>query len=243
MYDIHSHLLFGIDDGSKSIEESIDLLKKMEKAGIEKLMLTPHYIENSKYNCNNEKKEEIFKELKKRAKEENIHIDLYLGNECYYARNLLELIERKEVRTLNKSKYILFEFPLRQGQQGFVSETVSSLVSNGYIPILAHPERYEFLQKYPSIVEEYLRLGIQLQGNFTSLFGKYGRKPQKNLKYFLKKKWISLLGSDTHHEVNFDVKKLEKKLLRITKDPEYVEKLMKGNFETVINNEELGMIR
>ncbi len=243
MYDIHSHILFGVDDGCKTMEESIRLLKEMEAAGTEKLMLTPHYIENSKYNCNNEEKYKRFDALKLEAKKHKINIELYLGNECYYATNLVELLVRREIRTLNHSKYILFEFPLRQGQQPFVSETISELVKNGFIPVLAHPERYEFIQKYPVILEEYLRLGMQLQGNFTSLFGKYGGKSKRTLKKLLKNHWISLLGSDTHHEVSYTSEKLEKKLLRITKDKDYVDRLLRRNFETVINDGELELIR
>ena len=64
MKDIHSHLLYGIDDGSKSIEESISLLKEMKKHGTTDLILTPHYVEGSNYNCNNESKEKLFTELK-----------------------------------------------------------------------------------------------------------------------------------------------------------------------------------
>ncbi len=243
MYDLHSHYLYGIDDGSKSIEESIELLKLIEKAGVQKLVLTPHYIENSKFNCNNEEKEKRFEILKNKAKEENIKVELFLGNECYFANNLIELIERGEIETINKSKYILFEFPLRQGQPQNVSEMISDLVIHGYVPILAHPERYEFLSQHPELVEEYLRLGLQLQGNYTSLFGKYGRKPKKFLKFYLKKKWISLLGSDSHHEIDFDEKRLKRKLLRITRDPKYVEKIMKTNFDIVINDGDLEMIR
>ena len=72
MKDIHSHLLYGVDDGSKSLEESIELLRKMEKAGVTDLMLTPHYIENSKYICNNKSKKKIFNILSTAVKNENI---------------------------------------------------------------------------------------------------------------------------------------------------------------------------
>ena len=112
MKDIHSHLIYGVDDGSKSLEESIELLKKMEKAGTTDLMLTPHYVENSKYVCNNKAKKEIFNKLKERAKKENININLYLGNEVFFTDKFLKLIKNGEIRTLNNSKYLLFEFPM-----------------------------------------------------------------------------------------------------------------------------------
>lgn len=242
MKDLHCHLLYGIDDGSNSIEESIELLKQMEKEGITECILTPHYIEESEYTCDNKQKTILFKRLVKKAKEENISIKLYLGNEAFITTNFLDLIKNKQIQTLNNSKYLLFEFPMRQiyNNTGFI---INELVSNGYSPILAHPERYHAFQKHPNLVEEYLRTGILLQGNFTSLFGKYGKKAQKTLKYFLKRKWITFLGSDTHHDVNFNSEKLQKKLLRITKDKDYVEKIMGNNFDKVINNEEMEIIR
>ena len=257
--DLHSHILYGIDDGSKTIEESIVLLKKMEKAGTKELILTPHYIENSKYNANNRSKEALFRQLKKKAKEEKINIDLYLGNEVFFSNNMIELIKKGEIKTLNKSKYLLFEFPMTRFYNNSLEviilfefpmtrfynnslEVINQLVSNGYIPVLAHPERYTEFQKNPSLVIEYLKSGVLLQGNFTSLFGKYGRHSRKVLKLYLKNKWITFIGSDAHHEVAYDNKKLEKMLLKITKDKEYTEELLSKNFDKVINNEDIGII-
>lgn len=242
MKDIHSHILYGIDDGSKSIDESIYLLKEMEKAGVEELILTPHYIEDSKYNCNNNSKNKIFEELKKEVKKENINIKLYLGNEVYITPRFIELLDKKEIQTLNNSKYLLFEFPLRHVYKN-TSEIISDITSHGYIPILAHPERYPIFQHHPDMLEEYLRKGVLIQCNLTSLFNVYGRIPKKIMKYFLKKKWVTFLGSDTHHKVQFNSKKLEKQLLRITKDKEYVDDLLNNNFNKIINNEDIGMIR
>lgn len=240
--DLHCHLLYGIDDGSKSIEESITLLKEMEKEGISECILTPHYIEESEYQCNNKNKKTLFNKLVKKAKEENISIKLYLGNEVFITSNFIELIKKGEIQTLNNSKYLLFEFPVRHiyNNTGII---INELVSNGYIPVLAHPERYYIFQKHPELLEEYLRSGLLLQANFTTLFGKYGKKAEKTLKFLLKKKWITFIGSDTHHDVKFNSKKLKKKLLRLTKDKEYVEALLYKNFDKVINNEEMAILR
>ena len=242
MKDLHTHLLFGIDDGSKSLDESIKLLKEMEKSGVTECLLTPHYIENSKYNCDNNKKEELFDELRKAAKTEDINIKLYLGNEVYMTSEFIRLLNEEKIKTLNGSHYLLFEFPMRQIYHN-TSEVINELVRNDYVPVLAHPERYEMVQKHPELIEEYLRCGMLLQGNYTSLFGKYGRKAEKTLKYFLKQKWISFLGSDTHHDVSFSEEKLRKKLLKITKDADYVEDLLVNNFDKVINNQKIGMLR
>ena len=242
MKDLHSHLLFGIDDGSKNIDESIELLKEMEKGGVTDLMITPHYIRKSNFNCNNKNKLELFKQLEKKKKEENININLYLGNEVYLSTKLLELIKKREIRTLNNKRYLLVEVPLHNKYNNTI-EIIQQVISKGIIPVLAHPERYEMFQKEPDYLEEYLSAGILMQGNFTSLFGKYGPKAKKLLIYYLKKKWITFLGSDTHHEVKYNEKKLYKMLLKITKDKEYVEDLMFNNFDKVINDEDISMIK
>ena len=242
MKDIHSHLLVGIDDGSESFEESIKILKLMEKSGITDLIITPHYVENSQYNCNNKDKKELFKQLIEKKDENNININLYLGNEVFFTSNIIDLIKQGEIRTLNNTRYLLIEFPLHNIYNNTL-EVIQRLVSKGVIPVLAHPESYEVFQNNPDIIKEYLRAGVLMQGNFTSLFGKYGPTPKKLLTYYLKNEWITFLGSDTHHEVKYDARKLEKMLLKVTKDKYYVKDLMENNFDKVINDEDIGMVR
>ena len=242
MKDLHSHILFGIDDGSNDISESISLLKSAEEQGITDLVLTPHYIEESKYTCNNEEKNKRFDELKQKAKENGISINLYLGNEVFMTENFLELLEKKEIQTINNTRYILFEFPMSNMLYNS-KEILYNLVVSGYVPILAHPERYKLFQKHPDHIDEYLRMGVLLQGNYKSLFGKYGSDAKKTLKYFLKKKKITFLGSDSHHDTDFKLKKLKKKLKSLVKDDNIVEDLLENNFNKVILNENIGIRR
>ena len=242
MKDLHCHLLFGIDDGSKTIEESIVLLKKMSEAGITDIILTPHYITHSKYQCNNADKRKLLTKLKNRIKKEKIDVSLYLGNEVFLTSQFIELLNNKEIATLNKSKYILFEFPMSHIYNN-TCEIIMELVSNGYIPVLAHPERYTMFMENPDLIEKYLQMGVLMQGNFTSLFGKYGRKSKKVLKYYIKKKYISFLGSDTHHDYNYDIKKLRKILNKITKDKDYIEDILNNNFDKVIKNDYISIIK
>ena len=241
MKDLHSHILFGIDDGCDNLQESIKLLKEMEKAGTTDLLLTPHYVEDTKYDCNNADKKLLFEELKVKAKMENIHINLYLGNEVFFTSEFLKYLKEGQIRTLNNSKYLLFELPVSNIYSNTL-EVLQQLTMNGCVPVLAHPERYLSIQKNPNSIVEFLRAGILLQGNLTSLFGKYGKDAEKTLKFLLKNKLISFLGSDTHHEVKYHEKKLEKELMKITKDKEYVQDLLYRNFDKVINDEDIPII-
>ena len=179
--DIHCHLLPGIDDGSNSIEESIEILRRAEKEGVSEIVLTPHYIENTRYNCNNKNKQDLFEKLKEAMEQSGINIKLYLGNENYMSMNFIDLLKNNEIMTINNSRYLLLEFPLNQIYKN-TKEYLYELVTEGYVPILAHPERYRDFQNNPDLVEEYTRMGILLQGNYKSLLGKYGSKAKKTLK-------------------------------------------------------------
>ncbi len=242
MRDLHSHLLYGIDDGSRSLEESIELLKKLEKEGIDSILLTPHYIENSKFSCNNSTKMAIFKELKEKVVREKININLYIGNEVFFTENFLNLLANQEIITLNNSKYLLFEFPMSRIYNN-TSKIIFELLNKDYIPILAHPERYKLFQEHPEEIEKYLRMGVQLQGNVSSLFGEYGKESRKTIEKFLKKKFYTFLGTDIHRELNFNSKKLIKKLKKITKDQKYLDDILENNFDKVIRNEDLPIYR
>lgn len=243
MKDLHSHLLFGIDDGSKSLKESIEILKKASRAGVTEMLVTPHYIEDSKYNCNNKDKEVLFEKLVKEAKKENINIRLYLGNEIYLSENILELLEKNAIMPLNRSKYLLIEFPMSNMYRN-TSELLFSFINKGYIPIIAHPERYAIFQDHPDYLEKYLNMGVLFQGNYMSLYGKYGRGAKKTLKKLLKNDYISFLASDIHHEDDeFMLDKIKKHVKRYVKSDKKVDDLLENNFDIVVKNKDFGIKR
>lgn len=243
MKDMHNHILFSIDDGSKNIESSIEMLKKAQENGIDEMILTPHYILNSKYNANNELKNKLLDELKERCEVEGINIKLHIGNEVWADEGIPELIKKGEISTLNNSRYLLIEFPLHNEDKR-AQQIIFEIVSHNYIPIIAHPERYDYLKDDPDKIKEYLRLGALLQGNYLSLFGKYGRRSNKVLKYYIKNNWITFFGSDIHRPTDdLKSKKFEKKLWRLVKkDKNKFDDLFYKNINRIINNEEIGGI-
>lgn len=237
MRDIHSHILPGVDDGARTLDESISLLHSLEDAGVTDLVLTPHYIEDSKYVCNVEKKELLLKVLLKEVEKENINIKLYLGNEIYFEDNLLELLDKKEISTINNSRYLLIELPILNMPRE-TKNVFSELIYSGYKVILAHPERYVYVIDNIKLLDDLVRMGVILQGDYMSLFGKYGRGAMKTLKKLIKSNYISLLASDTHHHVEVDEKRLRKKLEWLAPSTK-IEELLNTNFIKVINDEEL----
>ena len=234
MVDVHSHIMYGIDDGSESIETSLEILKDAYNNGVTDIFLTPHYIENSRFNCNNKEKQKILNILKTKLKEEKISINLYIGNEVFIDENILEHIKNNEIAPLNNSKYILVELPMGRMYNN-TKEILFNLIIEGYTIVLAHPERYRYMQEDDKKLEELLSMGVLLQGNYRSLFGYYGKDAKKALKKFIKKKQISFLGSDIHKNDGYNLKKLEKKVLKLSKDKEYTENIIKNNALEIIN--------
>jgi protein-tyrosine phosphatase len=238
MKDLHSHLLFGIDDGSKTKEESIELLKEASESGITDIVLTPHYIKDSKYNANNEKKNKLLKELKDELESNNIRVNLYLGNEVFIDEGIPELLN-KEISSINNTKYILVELPLHYPcvrLDSFLYE----IIKNGMIPIIAHPERYTTYYKNFEFFEDLIAKGCILQGNIGSLYKKYGKRSKNMLKYLLKRDMIHVLGCDAHHRGDFVyAKNVEKCLFKILKDKNKVNDLLENNFNKILNNQDI----
>lgn len=238
MKDIHSHILPGIDDGSISVENSLNLIKHLSSIGTTDLVLTPHYIYDTKFICDNTKKTELFENLKSLVKENNININLYLGNEIFINDNIIDLLNDNKITTINNTKYLLVEFPLYEDEVKYL-DIIDTLQSKGYKIILAHPERYYFVQKDYTLLEEYIEKGVLLQGNATSLYGKYGSSSKSTLKNLIKMGYISFLASDTHrHNIEYTEKDLIKKLQWYT-SMSNIKKMLNTNFDKVINNEDI----
>lgn len=235
MIDMHTHILPNIDDGSESMEETIRMLKEAKEAGFTDIITTSHYIENS-YDITKRERKNIINEIKSKLDIENINIKLYNGAEAYISNNIYELIEKEELPTLNNSKYLLMELPMNN-KVLYLENVIYSLESKGITPIIAHPERYSYVQKDIIFVEELVERGVLFQANYGSIIGKYGNDASKSVKKLLKKKLIHFLGTDTHKsnsiytQMNIILKKLEK----IT-GKEYLELLSVINPEIVINN-------
>ena len=190
MIDFHSHILPGIDDGSRSIEQTIRMLKEAKEAGFTKIISNSHYIEGY-YESDEAERTELLNEVQK-----NISgIELYLGNEIYITNNMINLIQNKKASTINNSKYVLFEFPLSAKSMND-KEVVYRLIENGFVPVIAHPERYSYVQDNPEYIEELAEMGALFQANYGSIIGMYGKKAEKTLKKLLKNDLIRFFGSD-----------------------------------------------
>lgn len=234
MIDMHSHILYGIDDGSRTKKESLDLLKFLEKQGVKGIILTPHFIEDTEFMASVLTKEKLIDELQKETS-----IKLYIGNEVYFSENTLESFKKKKLSTLNNSRYMLIEFPMSSKIKD-VDEMVYDLTTSGIVPIIAHPERYLYVQDDIKYLDKLVEAGALFQANYGSLIGQYGTTVEKTVKKLLKNGYISFMGSDIHRiDKQIDLSKALKKLKKIVKKQEIVDKLTFENVLKIINDEEL----
>ena len=196
MIDVHSHIVFGVDDGSRTIEESIEIIKEAYKAGFKKIVATPHYMEEYYENDAKEIRKRIV-EIQNHLKEINCNIEILQGNEIYIADNMTELLENQKATTLNNQQYVLFELPLNAEVMN-LNSVVYQILEIGGVPILAHPERYPFVQKDPNVLIPLIEKGVLMQSNYGSIIGQYRKAAQITIKKMLEHNMVHFLGSDVH---------------------------------------------
>jgi len=232
MIDFHSHILPDIDDGSKSMEETLEILREAKEAGFNKIISTSHYFERY-YESNEEERKELLGNVRNNFNE----IAFYLGNEIYVTENMVQLIKDKEASTINNSNYVLFELPMNNKVMR-AKETIYRLIENEYIPIIAHPERYSYVQQDIEYVRELSDMGALFQANYGSIIGMYGHKAKKTVKELLKEDLIQFLGSDVHrpNQIYPHIPKAIKKLNKIV-SKEKIEELTTINPQKVLDNE------
>lgn len=234
MIDFHSHILPQTDDGSISVEETINILKEAKQVGFTKVISTSHYLEGY-YESNEAERRELLEKIK----QENVGIDLYLGSEIYISENMIDFLKENKASSINNSRYVLFELPMGN-ETVLAKEMIYRLIENDYVPIIAHPERYSYVQDNPEYVNELLDMGAMFQSNYGSIIGLYGKKAEKTVKKLLKENLIQFLGSDVHREEHVYVlmPKILKKLKKIISS-DRLEEITNINPQKVLDNEEI----
>jgi protein-tyrosine phosphatase len=193
--DMHSHLIPGIDDGSKSMEESLDLIRNYSSLGFRKLITTPHIMSDAYRNT-----PEIIlgglDKLRTAVKNEGIAMELDAAAEYYFDEAFTKHIKEKNLLTIG-GKYLLFEVSYMNAPEN-VNQVIFDIQIAGLIPILAHPERYPFwyndFDRYYKLKES----GVMLQLNTNSLSGYYGPDAKKIAERMINEGLIDFIGSDMH---------------------------------------------
>ncbi|WP_319204507.1 CpsB/CapC family capsule biosynthesis tyrosine phosphatase [uncultured Ilyobacter sp.] len=188
MIDLHCHIVPEIDDGSQSIEESLEMARSAYKMGYREIICTSHYgfgrYENENY-------KEKFHELSKALEKEKIPIKIYWGNELYLDLEGLEAAAKGRVNTLGNSSYMLVEAVYGMTAQSLIGG-IEKIIELGYKPVLAHVERYYFLTLKD--VRELEKLGVVFQVNLSS----FSNALKKRTRVLLKNNLIHIVASDSH---------------------------------------------
>lgn len=199
MIDIHSHVIPGIDDGSQSMDESLALLEMAAMSGVDTLVATPHCnVPDEFENYAGPEMERLFRMLEEERESAGIPIRLLRGMEVFATPELPELLREKRVWTLNDTRYFLMEFSFAEDPD-FCRGILRRCRDLGYRPIIAHPERYFFVQDDPQLAYEWCVDGYGLQLNKGSILGRFGPEPQRTADLLLQHGLAACVASDAHN--------------------------------------------
>lgn len=231
MIDIHCHLLYGVDDGAKSIEESIEMLKNAKSQNISKIILTPHR-RHGMFEYNMQTIEDHYNKLLPYG--EKLGISLYLGTEYHVNSELVSSFKSGRCHTLADGKYILQEYS-HDSEYSYVNKMTQEAILAGYVPVIAHVERYEFSHDNPNLVEELRNMGALIQINANAVLGIDGRGVKRLCKKLLKAGSVDVIASDSHN-LTTRVNNMAKCYEYVCKkyDEQYAKLLFENNPERII---------
>lgn len=198
MTDLHTHILYSVDDGSESIEMTLEMLSMASKTGTKNLALTPHCnVPNSYDNYINDVIIGRFEKIRREVRRNDIDINVYLGMEVFGSLDICDLIAMGAVITINKSRYMLIEFDFGEDPM-VISEILARVQSMGIVPLMAHPERYVAVQQYPLMVFDWVESGCLMQLNRGSVMSKFGQTVKDTAVFLLNHNLAHIFASDAH---------------------------------------------
>jgi len=232
--DVHCHILYGVDDGSRSREMSLSMLKQAASEGVEAMILTPHFFAG-RSTLTKESIRERTEILTEQCAAEGIGIELFPGAELYYTEETDEALAQGAVPTLNGTNRLLVEFSTDVLDAGILN-AVKRIAGLGYVPVVAHVERYGSVAFDPRKVEALRDQGAEIQVNVSTLAGRYGLSAKSAMERLLKERLVDYLGTDAHDdrvrkvEVSKTVGRLFKKF-----DADYIEEITYLNARSLMD--------
>lgn len=224
MIDFHTHVMPGVDDGSRNLEMTMDMIDNSQMQGVEYICVTPHFI-TGEYEIDHESYNRNFESLKESIGNK---VNLVQGLEIYINPELPKLYEEKKIWGLNENKYLLIELPMQQ-YPIYTDKIFYELRLRGARPVLAHPERNLAIMKNPELLIDLLNQGNLAQMNSGSLMGSYGGEIKKFAEKLVSMNLIHMLGSDAHNN--------GRRNTNIKSGYERVKELNKNLFQWIEGNE------
>lgn len=215
--DIHSHLIPGIDDGAKTVEDSIAMIRALHAAGYTKLITTPHCMPH-RFDNDTETILKGLDLLRREVEQHGIAIKIDAAAEYFYDEHFARRFKEESLLTFD-GNCVLFEFSYVHPPVN-VEHVIFELQSNGYTPVLAHPERYRYFHRSFEQYEHLKSLGIRFQVNINSLTGYYGPQVRKTALQLQKHRRIDYLGSDAHSLKQIEILQQPQTMMLVQKTAE-----------------------
>lgn len=199
MVDLHAHILMDTDDGSQSLEESLRMARMASESGVRAMVMTPHFnIPGLDEDDDSERLRLCFTQLKEAVKAAQIPLCLYPGMEVFGRENLPLLMRHKQLIPINDGSYLLVEFDFEEEAE-WMTFWLEQILKEGYIPLVAHPERYACMQENPNLAYQWVLMGCALQVNKGSILGRFGRREQRTAMLLIEHELAACVASDAHH--------------------------------------------
>lgn len=241
MIDLHSHIIWGVDDGPQTMQESLQILEQAVNEGVTIMTATSHF-QHPLYSVSFQEVNDKVNRLNRELTQNNIPLELYTGHEVRLSDQLLSLYGSSTIHTLANSNYLLIELPSNLVPL-YTFHVIGELVSAGITPIIAHPERNKAIYENPQQLVKLIESGAVTQMTAGSLAGTFGRNIQTFSLHLIKANCIHTYGSDVHNSTtrSYCFQKglsfLEKK-----KQSHYIEMLLENN-ERVVRNRPLTIFK
>lgn len=231
--DMHSHILPGMDDGSRSMGQTLRMLETAVSEGITTMMATPHNMPGKGCPPGSVVRRKV-DELRRTVEQEGIPLEIVAGTEYYYREEVLDILDSEDAVTLGNSDCVLVEFePL--AERNYIRNALRNILGLGYRPVIAHVERYAKLMEDTAVLGDMRKNGILVQVNAMSVTGDNGRQAKKDVRNLLKKGLVDFVATDAHSDGRRApyMEKCAEVLYRKC-GTEYADRLLFGNAEAFL---------
>ena len=236
MADMHCHVLPAVDDGSQSIEQTLEMLEIAVDEGSQHMIVTPHYKEG-RHNASTSTILERIHMVQEEAAKRGMNVNLYPGNEIYYFQGIEDRLDNGDVFTLNNTDRVLVEFSPSDSYT-YIRNALDGIRASGYVPVIAHVERYECMLRDWKRVRELKQMDVEIQINAASAAGKLGSKVQKFIYVLLSNRIVDYVGTDAHNDKNRAPEFQEcYRMLQRKFDSSYIDEIFYKNAMAIINAE------
>lgn len=195
-FDLHCHILFGVDDGPESLDEAMAMLQQEYDSGVRTIYLTPHY-RKGMFECPPELRRAHFELLKERAAQQYPDLELRLGCEVHVHMDLVPQIRGGSCFTMGNTGFVLLEFPV-SAEKRYLIDRCRALMTGGYSPIIAHAERCSAIRKDPALLRILVSMGVYIQMNAGSIIGQEGLAWKWFCRKAMQQGLLHFVGSDAH---------------------------------------------